>query len=106
VIITRNPSLSPADVRKCRCLSLEEIDKRMKKIGNESNYFDKFVNCIVFPKKGAIPLTAQISGSDLDGDIFFICWEKDFVIEKNQPCETIDDPNSKSTPYYGGSTYK
>lgn len=57
----------------------------MKEAGKGKNYFESFANCIVFPKKGLVPLTAQISGSDLDGDIFFICWEKGFIIKQHQP---------------------
>jgi hypothetical protein len=71
----------------------------MKKAGNKANFFESFVNCVVFPKKGDIPLTAQISGSDLDGDIFFVCWEKNFIVSRHQPCETIDDPNRAVNPY-------
>ena len=71
-----------------------------------ANFYESFVNCIVFPKKGKIPLTAQISGSDLDGDIFFICWEKKFIISKHQHCETIDDPFKTSSSYYGNAGYK
>ena len=29
----------------------------------------------MFPQKGDLPVTAQISGSDLDGDLYFISWE-------------------------------
>jgi RNA-dependent RNA polymerase len=39
------------------------------------NKFQKLVNCVILPQKGRIPLTAQISGSDLDGDNFFVCWD-------------------------------
>lgn len=50
VVITRDPSLDPADVRKCKCISLEEIGLRFKAKGIEANYFNQFFNCVVFPK--------------------------------------------------------
>jgi len=45
--------------------------------------------------KGKIPLTSQISGSDLDGDTFFICWDPNFIIKVEQPPEMIDEPNKQ-----------
>lgn len=45
----------------------------------EDNKFSEFVNCVIFPKKGDIPVTAQISGSDLDGDNFFISWDRQLI---------------------------
>jgi RNA-dependent RNA polymerase len=43
------------------------------------------VNCVIFPQKGNLPITAQISGSDLDGDLFFIAWETRLI-----PLETVE----------------
>lgn len=40
------------------------------------------MNCVIFPKAGKIPLTAQISGSDLDGDTFFITWDPRLIPTK------------------------
>ena len=46
--------------------------------------------------KGDVPLTAQISGSDLDGDNFWICWDENLIPKSNQirPLNTIDSPNN------------
>ena len=75
MIITKNPALDPADVRKMKCVSLEEIEKRCDAKGYKRSFFKDFTNCVVFPRVGKYPITAQISGSDLDGDLFFICWD-------------------------------
>ena len=64
--------------------------------------FNEFVNCVVFPKKGFIPLTCQISGSDLDGDTFFLCWDKRLLI-KELPPNPIDDPNKPKAGSIGSS---
>ena len=36
---------------------------------------------MIFPSKGQIPLSSKITGSDLDGDIYWVCWEQSFVKE-------------------------
>lgn len=58
-----------------KCISQIEASRRFEAKG-EDNIFEEFVNCVIFPKKGEIPVTAQISGSDLDGDNFFISWDR------------------------------
>lgn len=35
--------------------------------------------CIVFPVQGSRPHADQMAGGDLDGDKFFVCWDKDIV---------------------------
>src|SRR6218665_1924242 len=37
------------------------------------------VDCIVFSAKGQRPHPNEMSGSDLDGDIYFVCWEKSLI---------------------------
>lgn len=56
------------------------------------------MNCVVFPIKGAIPLTAQISGSDLDGDNFFISWEESLIPQEGKivKANPIDAPGNKT----------
>ncbi|KAL2827983.1 RNA dependent RNA polymerase-domain-containing protein [Aspergillus cavernicola] len=36
-------------------------------------------SCIVFSVKGERPAADQMSGGDLDGDTFFVCWDPDLV---------------------------
>ena len=68
ILVTKNPCLSIYDLQKVK--------------GVKNDYFSKyFTNVIVFPSKGVIPLPSKITGSDLDGDIYWVCWEKSFIKE-------------------------
>lgn len=49
-------------------------------------------NVVIMPIKGKYPLTSQISGSDLDGDNFFICWDDRLIPKIIYPPNLIDDP--------------
>lgn len=60
--------------------------------------FAPYVNTVIFPMKGATPITAMISGSDLDGDNFFICWDNRLVPTKHFKQYTIDSPEAPSSP--------
>ena len=70
VLITKNPCLSIYDLQKVKAVYKKEFK-------------DHFYNIIIFPTKGNIPIPSKITGSDLDGDIYWICWHKKFLnIEK------------------------
>lgn len=71
-----------------------EVRKRFENKG-EDDHFSEFVNCIIFPKKGDIPVTAQISGSDLDGDNFFISWDRELIPKQVEEIYLIDAPQDK-----------
>jgi hypothetical protein len=50
------------------------------------------------PIKGKYPLTSQISGSDLDGDNFFVCWDDRLIPKTVHQAVLIDQPtNNKPT---------
>ena len=71
ILITKNPCLSVYDLQKVK--------------GIHSEYFESFCeNVIVFPSKGKVPLPSKITGSDLDGDIYWVCWEKSFLHIKHR----------------------
>lgn len=40
-------------------------------------------------------MTAQISGSDLDGDNFFISWDRELIPKKTADIYLIDNPLTK-----------
>lgn len=63
IIITKNPCLSLYDIQKVKGI-------------NHPYFNEHFSNVIVFPSKGDIPLPSKITGSDLDGDVYWVCWER------------------------------
>ncbi|RVW54045.1 RNA-dependent RNA polymerase 6 [Vitis vinifera] len=69
----KNPCLHPGDVR-----ILEAVD---------APGLEHLVDCLVFPQKGDRPHSNEASGSDLDGDLYFVTWE-----------ETLIPPSKQSWP--------
>ena len=69
-MITKNPCGHKGDVRLA------------KAIGEDHPAFEKLkhlVNVIVFPVVGERPLQNQMSGGDLDGDVYMIIWDEKLV---------------------------
>jgi hypothetical protein len=63
MIVTKNPCVTFYDIQKVKAV----------KVG----FFSEIIyNVIVFPCKGEMPIPAKITGSDLDGDVFWVCWDK------------------------------
>ncbi|XVF85599.1 hypothetical protein PTKIN_Ptkin17bG0129900 [Pterospermum kingtungense] len=69
VVVAKNPCLHPGDLRV-----LEAVDVYV---------LHHMVDCIVFPQKGRRPHPNECSGSDLDGDVYFVSWDKDLI----PPCK-------------------
>jgi RNA-dependent RNA polymerase len=65
VVIAKNPCLHPGDVRV-----LEAVD-----VPGLHHLYD----CLVFPQKGERPHTNEASGSDLDGDLYFVTWDENLI---------------------------
>lgn len=65
VIISRSPSLHPADIRITEAVDIKELYH--------------YVDCLVFSSKGDRPLFNECSGGDLDGDQYLIIWDKNFI---------------------------
>ncbi|CAL0306822.1 unnamed protein product [Lupinus luteus] len=70
VVVTKNPCLHPGDVRVLDAIYSEELEEKGLR------------DCLVFPQKGHRPHPNECSGGDLDGDLFFISWDKELI-----PCE-------------------
>ena len=64
-IIAKNPCNHPGDIRIVKLVDRKEL------------HYLKDV--IVFSQRGDRPLFNQCSGSDLDGDIYMISWNKDLI---------------------------
>ncbi|XVF49609.1 hypothetical protein PTKIN_Ptkin04bG0026900 [Pterospermum kingtungense] len=67
VVVTKNPCLHPGDIRVLEAV----YDAQMEEKG--------LVDCLVFPQKGERPHPNECSGGDLDGDQFFISWDRDLI---------------------------
>ncbi len=70
VLVTRNPCLYPGDIH-----ILEAVD-------SDNEDLNLYINVIVFPKAGPIPLPHLMGGGDLDGDVYFVSWEIDLIPNK------------------------
>ncbi|KAG9451073.1 hypothetical protein H6P81_011038 [Aristolochia fimbriata] len=65
VAVARNPCLHPGDIR-----ILEAVD---------APGLQHLVDCLIFPQKGERPHTNEASGSDLDGDLYFVTWDENLI---------------------------
>ncbi len=61
-MITRNPCTHPGDIRV-----LTGVDRPE---------FAHLTNVVVFSSKGFRPVCNMMAGGDLDGDVYFVCWDK------------------------------
>ncbi|KAI1386231.1 RNA dependent RNA polymerase-domain-containing protein [Hypoxylon trugodes] len=68
VLVTRNPCLHPGDLQKFKVVEKLELAH--------------LVDCIVFPTQGRRPAADMMSGGDLDGDTFFVCWDSELIPSK------------------------
>uniref|UniRef100_A0ACD5Y0E2 Uncharacterized protein n=1 Tax=Avena sativa TaxID=4498 RepID=A0ACD5Y0E2_AVESA len=65
VVVAKNPCLHPGDVRILQAVDVPSLHH--------------MVNCVVFPQQGQRPHPNECSGSDLDGDIYFVSWDPDLI---------------------------
>ncbi|KAB1205839.1 RNA-dependent RNA polymerase 1 [Morella rubra] len=65
VVVAKNPCVHPGDVRVLTAVNVPTLHH--------------MVDCVVFPQKGKRPHPNECSGSDLDGDMYFVCWEPDLI---------------------------
>ncbi|KAF3053460.1 hypothetical protein E8E11_008642 [Didymella keratinophila] len=68
LVVTRAPALHPGDVQTARAVDVEH-----------SNPLKALRNCIVFSQRGDRDLPSQLSGGDLDGDLFHIIWDERLI---------------------------
>ena len=66
VIITKCPALAPGDLRKFTANGTDEVYQKLKHLKN----------VVVFSQMGMVSPTMQMAGSDLDGDVYWITWDK------------------------------
>ncbi|OMO70271.1 RNA-dependent RNA polymerase, eukaryotic-type [Corchorus capsularis] len=87
VVVARCPSLHPGDVRLLQAINVPALS-HMK-------------DCIVFPKHGKRPHPNECSGGDLDGDNYYVCWDRKLIPLMSKPPLSYDssavDPNDPSS---------
>ncbi|EHA18336.1 hypothetical protein ASPNIDRAFT_176277 [Aspergillus niger ATCC 1015] len=66
VLVTRSPALHDGDIQFAQNV-----------IPPDNHPLAELTNCIVFSSKGYRDLPSQLSGGDLDGDIFNVIWDTD-----------------------------
>ncbi|GKZ35522.1 hypothetical protein AbraIFM66950_006184 [Aspergillus brasiliensis] len=66
VLVTRSPALHDGDIQYAQNV-----------IPPANHPLAELTNCIVFSSKGDRDLPSQLSGGDLDGDIFNVIWDTD-----------------------------
>ncbi|XP_043704238.1 probable RNA-dependent RNA polymerase 1 [Telopea speciosissima] len=76
VVVAKNPCLHPGDVRVLQAIDVPALNH--------------MVDCVVFPQKGERPHPNECSGSDLDGDIYFVSWDPSVIPPRQiQPMEYV-----------------
>ena len=87
VYVTKNPCLHPGDIKILKAVNNEKVKQNLSHM----------INVIVFSaledEKDTRPIQNQISGGDLDGDIYYVSWNKDIIdgiVKRNVPSQ--EDP--------------
>lgn len=65
VIMAKNPCLHPGDIRILEAVDVPQLHS--------------MIDCLVVPQNGERPHPNETSGSDLDGDVYFTCWDQDLI---------------------------
>ncbi|QSZ33846.1 hypothetical protein DSL72_005419 [Monilinia vaccinii-corymbosi] len=73
VVITRAPALHPGDVQLVNAVDVPS-DSPLKKL----------YNCICFSQKGARDLPSQLSGGDLDGDLYYVMFDEELKLKRTE----------------------
>ena len=78
-VVVKCPCLYPGDIRKLTFKRFNPKDESTKKF---EKYTKTYKNCLVFSIKGNRPIPDQIAGSDLDGDNYFVYFDKRLIPEE------------------------
>jgi RNA-dependent RNA polymerase len=81
IAIGKNPCYHPGDIRVLKAVSRPNLLH--------------LHNVIVFPQKGPRPHPNECSGSDLDGDLYFVTWNPELVPESHVEPMDYSSPGEK-----------
>jgi hypothetical protein len=84
--IAKCPCLHPGDIRILDFKKYIPGDKNTEKY----KIFEKYENVIIFPSKGKRPHPNECSGSDLDGDFYFVFYDKDLIPKESDLMEPMN----------------
>ena len=65
VLVAKNPCMHPGDLRVLEAVRCEALAS--------------LKDVLVFPRRGCRPIADMCSGSDLDGDLYFVCWDERLI---------------------------
>ena len=94
VLVTRSPALHPGDIQQAR-----------NRIPPPGHPLQAQRNCISFSQWGDRDLPSQLSGGDLDGDLFNVIWDPE-VVNATQPSTPADYPRVDPLVIYEEITSK
>lgn len=70
VVVFRNPCVLPSDIRVLNACQRPAATAQLKKL---------YQNCLVIPSKGPDSHARECAGGDLDGDLYYVIWDKDLL---------------------------
>ena len=84
--IAKCPCLHPGDIRVLNFKCYINGDENTEKY----KIFDKYENVLIFPSKGKRPHPNECSGSDLDGDNYFVFYDTDLILDEKNISEPMN----------------
>jgi RNA-dependent RNA polymerase len=85
VLVTKNPCLYPGDIRRLQAVDIPDLRPFIR-------------DCIVFPVRGFRPHSNEISGSDLDGDQYWVYWGRELTVNQTIPPLAYTPASKKIVP--------
>ena len=84
--IAKCPCLHPGDVRLLDFKKYVEGDETTEKY----KIFERYENVLIFPSRGKRPHPNECSGSDLDGDNYFVFYDPDLILNEKYVSEPMN----------------